>query len=142
MKVAHKEGLKSVKCIVKTNRITFFGCLYKDKVLFPDHSKVEDLIKMESPRNKQTLQNFIGLLSFLSNHIPNLSSQVACLCDLQKKDTTFIWPYDSLKQIVAVNIGLKYYDPFDENTFTKADASGCDLRSSQVQSGTPIVFCK
>ena len=148
MKVAQKEGLRlnSAKCIIKTNRITFFGCLYTDKVVFPDHSKVEDIKKMKSPTNKQTLQKFLGLLSFLSNHIPNLSSQAACLHDLQKKDASFIWlpehqsAFDNLKQIVAANIGLKYYDPSDENTFIEADASGCGLGSCLVQSGTPIAF--
>ena len=150
MKVTQKESLRlySTKCIIKTNRITFFGRLYTDKGMFPDHIKVDDIKKMESPTNKQTLQKFLGLLSFLSNHIPSFSSQTARLCDLQKKDATFIWlpehqaAFDNMKQIVYMeaNIGLKYYDPSNENTFIEADASGCGLGSCLVQSGTPIPF--
>ena len=141
MKVAQKEGLRinSAKCIIKMDRITFFGHLYTDKGMFPDHNKVEDIKKMESPTNKQTLQKFLGLLTFLFNHIPKLSSQADCLRDLQKKDASFIWlpehksAFNNLKEIVAANIGLIYYDPSDENTFIKADASGCGLGSCLVQ---------
>ena len=101
---------------------------------------------MKSPTNKQSLQKFLGFLSFLLNYIPNLSSQAACLCGLQKKDATFIWlpehqaAFDNLKQIVAANIGLKYYDTSDENTFIEADTSGRGLGSCLVQLGTPIAF--
>ena len=148
MKVAEKEGLRlnSAKCVIKTNRISFFGRLYTDKGVFPDPSKVEDVVNMEVPTNKQELQTFLGLLSFLSCHIPNLSSQAACLRDLNKKDTVFIWTtehqmaFDNLKQSVATNIGLQYYSPSDDNTFIEVDASGRGLGSCLIQSGTPVAF--
>ena len=94
---------------------------------------------MENPTNKQTLQKFLSLLSLLLSHIPSISSQAACLYDLQKKVTTFLWlpehqaTFDNLKQIVAANIGLKYYNPSDENIFIEADASGCSFGSCLVQ---------
>nr|XP_039263214.1 uncharacterized protein K02A2.6-like [Styela clava] len=101
MEVARKEGL----------------IIYTDKGVFSDPKKVEDIIEMPTPRDKQELQKFMGMATFLACHLPNLSEKSAILRDLLKKDISFQWDrdhqkvFDEVKEMVASNFGLQYYDP-------------------------------
>ncbi len=146
-KVARKEGLmlNSEKCIIKTNRIAFFGRMYTDEGVFPDPKKVEDIISMPTPQDKQDLQRFLGMATFLSSHVPQFSSRTATLRDLLKGDTPFDWSedhqhaFEQIKQCMASNVGLKYYDPSCEVNL-EVDASMKGLGAALVQKEGPVVF--
>ena len=71
------------------NKISFFGRIFTDKGVFPDPKKVEDIAKMPTPQDKQELQKFIGMATFLACHLPNFSEKSATLRDLLKKDISF-----------------------------------------------------
>lgn len=90
-KIARKEGimLNSSKCVIKTNQINFFGRLYTDHGILPDPKKIEDITNRSTPADKQDLQRFIGMATFLSNHIPNFSTHTAILRDLLKAEVPF-----------------------------------------------------
>lgn len=147
LNVARDEGLmlNSAKCTIKSNRITFFGRVYSDKGVSPDPAKVEDIVNMPNPQDKQDIQRFMGMVTFLSTHIPNLSSHTAALRDLIKKDSVFVWEeshqraFDDLKNLVASNISLKYFNPSVETTI-EVDASMKGLGATLIQNGAPVAF--
>ena len=147
MNVARNEGLvfNSAKCKIKAKEITFFGRKYTDKGVFPDPNKIKDIINMATPQTKDELQTFLGMITFLSNHIPNSSQETAILRDLLKTNVPFDWSEDhqecfkNLKQLVAKSIGLKYFDHRQE-TELEVDASIKGLGVSLTQGGHPIAF--
>lgn len=147
MDTAREEGLvfNSAKCQIKVKEITFFGRKYTDKGVFPDPDKVQDIINMQTPQNKDELQRFLGMLTFLSNHLPNISHHTATLRDLIKTGTPFEWSEDhqetftKLKQLVGHNIGLTYFNP-QEKTTLEVDASLKGLGAVLVQNNMPTAF--
>ena len=80
MKVAAEEGLvfNSKKCIIKTDRIAFFGEIYSNTGVSPDPAKVEDLQMMPTPQDKEDLHRFIGMITYLASYIQSLRN----LCNL------------------------------------------------------------
>ena len=147
MDTARKDGLvfNSEKCNIKTDKITFFGRQYTDKGVYPDPEKVKDVIEMPTPQNKSELQTFLGMITFLSNHLPNASAKTAILRDLIKDNVPYEWSEDHeqafnvVKRLVSTNIGLKYFDP-RENACLEVDASIKGLGAVLTQNGLPTAF--
>ena len=68
MQVAKEDGLvfNSKKCAIKTNEIVYFGSVYGKDGIKPDPSKIEDIRKMPTPRDREDMQRFIGLMNYLA----------------------------------------------------------------------------
>ena len=146
-RIAREEGLmlNSKKCVIKTNQITFFGRLYTDRGVFPDPKKVDDVVQMPVPNNKQDLQRFLGMATYLAGHVPNFSSHTKTLRDLMKEDTPFIWSgdqqhcFDDIKTRIASSIGLQYYDAKLDVTL-EVDASMKGLGAALLQKNGPVAL--
>ena len=75
MKVAREHGLVlNKRCEVKSNSVKFFGCVYDKHGAHPDPSKASAIEEMPAPQNKGELQSFLGMVTYLSPFIPQLSS--------------------------------------------------------------------
>ena len=92
MQIAHKYNLvfNPQKTHVKAQALNFFGCLYDANGVHPDPGKVDAIHTLPVPTNVTKLQDFLGLVTYLSPFIPGLSTLTAPLCELLKKDTYFI----------------------------------------------------
>ena len=80
---------KSQNCAVKTPHIMFFGMVYDRNGVRPDPSKVYDIKSLEDPQTKAELQDFLGMVTYLSLFILQLSKHTANLHMLLKKDAEF-----------------------------------------------------
>ena len=91
MRVAHKYNLvfNPQKTHVKAQAINFFGCLYNTNGVHLDPGKVNAVHALPAPTNVTELQEFLGLVTYLSPFIPGLSTLTAPLRELLKKDTDF-----------------------------------------------------
>ena len=56
----------------------------------PDPEKVEAIKKIEAPINKQWLQSFIGMVTYLGQFLQNVSD-MACNMRKLKKNALFQW---------------------------------------------------
>ena len=99
---AHLQDLMHIACkydlvfnphkiYVKAQAINFFGCLYDANGVHPDPGKVNTIHALQAPMNVTKLQEFLGLVTYLSPFIPGLSTLTAPLRELLKKDTDVIW---------------------------------------------------
>ena len=81
MRTACEHGLvfNGEKCEVKKDSVTFFGTVYDANGAHPDPKKVDAIHKMPPPDNKQQLQHFLGMVTYLSPFIPSLSTHTAPL---------------------------------------------------------------
>ena len=119
MHVAHKYGLvfNPQKTHVKAPAVNFFGCLYDADSIHPDLDKVNAIHTLPVPTNVTKLQEFLGMVMYLSSFIPGLSALTAPLHELLKKDTDFTWNpiYDAafqcVKDAVISDTTLRYFDP-------------------------------
>ena len=150
LNVARKEGLQlnSARCGIKASEITFFGRKYTSNGLFPDPQKVEDIIQIPIPADKQDLQRFLGMVNFITPHLTHLSQLTSPLCDLLKELTPWPWDdghqtiFEKVKQLVSTNICQQYYDP-NEEVQLEVDASIKGLGATLVQNSKPVAFaCK
>ena len=93
MQIACKYDLvfNPQKTHVKAQAINFFGCLYDVDGVHPDLGKVNAIHALPAPTNVTELQEFLGLVTYLSPSIPGLSTLTAPLCELLNKDADFTW---------------------------------------------------
>ena len=81
MQIAHKYNLvfNPQKTHVKAQAINFFGCLYDANGIHSDPGKVDAVHALPAPTNITKLQEFLGLVTYLSPFIPGLSTLTAPL---------------------------------------------------------------
>ena len=67
------------KTHMKAQAVNFFGCLYNANGVHPDLGKVNAVHALPAPSNVTELQEFLGLVTYLSPFIPGLSTLTAPL---------------------------------------------------------------
>ena len=75
MNVCQKEGLvlNSKKLELRRERVTFFRAEYSKDGMHPDPKKIQGIVEMSTPQDKQQLQSFLGMVNYMGTFIPNLS---------------------------------------------------------------------
>ena len=138
-------GVNPQKTHVKAQAIKFFGCLYDTKGVHPDLGKVNAVHALPAPTNITELQEFLGLVTYLSPLIPGLSILTAPLQELLKKDTDFIWnctyntAFEQIKEAIIRDTTLRYFNPSLPMTI-QVNASQVGLGAALLQIGKPIAF--
>ena len=100
---------------------------------------------MPAPTNVTELQEFLGLVTYLSPFIPGLSTLTAPLRELLKKDTDFSWnhtygiAFEQVKEAVVSDTTLRYFNPSLPVTI-QVDASQVGLGAALLQNGKPVAF--
>ena len=147
MDVANDKGLmfNSEKTAVKAPQITFFGTVYDKEGAHPDPRKVEAIQQLKPPESKQQLHEFLGMATYLSPFIENLSAHTADLRELLKKDSDFSWSashqraFEKVKSLICTKTTLSYFDPAKE-TVIQVDASLKGIGAVLLQDGKPIAY--
>ena len=102
---------------MKGKAVNFFGCLYGVNGVHLDLGKVNAIHTLPAPTKVNELQEFLGLVMYLSPFIPRLSSLTAPLHELLEKDTDFTWnctynaAFQHVKEAIISNTTLRYFDP-------------------------------
>ena len=147
MRIAHKYDLvfNPQKTHMKAQAINFFGCLYNANGVHPDLGKVDIVHALPGPTNITELQEFLGLVTYLSSFIPGLSTLTTPLQELLKKDSDFIWnctydtTFEQIKEAIISDTILRYFDPSLPMTI-QVDASKVGLGAALLQNGKPVAF--
>ena len=147
LEVANSSGLvfNSAKCVIKQKSISFFDNIYSAEGVSPDPSKVQDIHEMPVPQDKEDLQRFLGLMTYMGCFIRNLSQRASILRDLLKKDVPFEWAEDhqvvfnELKAAITHEARVVYYDVKKPITL-EVDASMKGLGAALVQEEKPVAF--
>ena len=123
---------------MKAQAVNFFGCLYDAHGVHPDPGKVNAVQALPVPTNITELQEFLGLVTYISPFIPGLSALTAPLHELLKKDTDFTWnctynaAFQHVKEAVVSDTILRYFDPSLPMTI-QVDASQVGLGAALLQ---------
>lgn len=140
MNIASRNGLvfNSSKCLIKESSVSFFGLIYGIDGIKPDPDRIRDLQDIPPPRDKKELQQFLGLMTFLSPFIPNLADKASMLRDLLKEDSMFMWEphhqscFDGMKHLVTSRSSLQYFN-VSKTPILQTDASLLGLGAALLQ---------
>ena len=121
---AKETGLvfNSDKCTIRQPEISFFGNIYSKDGIRPDPAKVHDIQNMPVPQDKEDLQRFLGMMTYLATFIPNFIEESQPLRDLLKKKVPFEMSEDHLhcfqkfKTAISAKSCVKYIDPAKPTT--------------------------
>ena len=109
--------LNSKKCKYGKSEVNYMGHVIGVDGVKPDSSKVNDLLKLETPSDKKGIERLLGVVNYLTKFIPNASSLTETLRKLLVKDVEFCWEFeqqhalDKILKVLTSEPVLKYYDP-------------------------------
>ncbi|XP_052131635.1 uncharacterized protein K02A2.6-like [Frankliniella occidentalis] len=115
----HNAGLRirPNKCLFRTDAVVFLGFRVDIKGIHPVKDKVDAIRHFPSPRDKQQLQSFLGLVNFYDRYFPDKATRFEPLYRLLNKDTPWSWTEEHetavkyVKDILLSDQVLDYYDP-------------------------------
>ena len=137
--------LKKEKCHVKKNQTKYLGHIITELGMKADPFKVEAIVNMETPNNKQAVQRLLGMVNWLGRFIPNTSIITEPLRCLLKKEVEFHWQdsqqkaFERIKQALISSSVLKYFN-VDEETTISVDASKTGLGAVLLQNSQPVAY--
>ena len=144
---AREKGLKlnPTKVKLRCSSVPFIGHLLTDKGLAPNPEKTAAIVNMPTPTNVRALQEFLGMVQYLSKFLPSLSKVTEPLRQLEHKNTEWCWlethdkAISKLKQMICEAPVLKYFDP-NKSVTVQCDASEGGLGYSLLQEGQPVAY--
>ena len=141
--------LKSVKCFFLLKEVEYLGHKISAKGLQPSTEKVQAIMEAPQPTNVTQLKSFLGMLNYYGKFLPNLSTCLAHLYGLLKRNSRWTWgpeqkeAFQKAKSLLTSSKVLTHYDP------TKPLTLACDaspygvgaVLSHQLEAGEhPISF--
>ncbi|KAK2727377.1 hypothetical protein QYM36_008013 [Artemia franciscana] len=128
LKRAREKGVRfnQEKCTFGMEQVKYSGHIISKEGIKPDPEKLNAIKKMPSPTTKEELQTLLGMLNFLSQYIPSLSSRNKTLRDLIQ-EVEFEWKphheecFSAIKQSITDN--LAFFDHSSRTVDLKVDAS-------------------
>ncbi|GBO26224.1 Retrovirus-related Pol polyprotein from transposon 17.6 [Araneus ventricosus] len=110
-----------------------------------DKSKLEPILSMSKPEDRQSLHRYLVMINYLSKFLPNLSTLIAPLRELFKNNTVWLLDpsydkiFDQVKEQLTKSPVLAFFDPRIESEIV-VDASPFGLGAVLQQRGKPIAF--
>lgn len=133
------------KCKIAITELNYLGHRINSEGIHMDESKIEAITNMAEPKDKKSLQQFLGLITYVSKFIPKLSEHTAPLRALLKKNVAFVWSneqqvkFDLLKKLLVSKPVLQFFDMKKPVTIT-VDSSSYALGASLLQNNLPVAY--
>ena len=136
--------LNKAKCVFAKPEVDYVGHKLTGEGLKPTDQRIEAIVKMREPENQSELQTILGMLSYVSKFIPDLSELNAPLRDL-KKQTEWNWTteaqeaFKKIKTVLTSTKVLRYYDVKKPAILT-VDASMRGLGAAIIQADGVVTY--
>ena len=133
------------KCQFYMSEVKYIGHIISKDGMKPDPSKISDIENMPTPQSKKDVQRLLGMVTYLSKYIPNLSSITQPMRQLLHKCNEFIWTFEQdtafkkIKQILTSAPVLAFYD-VNKDVELHCDASSEGLGVCLIQDGRPVAY--
>lgn len=151
-KTARDSGLKldKAKCHFGKTEIWYFGHFVGADGLRPDDERVKSITQMPSPSNVAELKQILGVVNYMGNFLPSLSSELHPITLLLRKESVWVWgkaqekAFERVKAKIVSAPALAYCDA-NRNTVISADAISYGLGAALLQEYKgelkPVAFC-
>ena len=137
--------LNKKKLKFKLDSVTYMGHVIGKEGVKPDPEKIRAIINMERPVDVQAVQRLLGMVTYLSKFLPQLSSVCEPLRRLTDHDAVFEWlpqhddAFTEVKQLLTKAPILRYYD-VTKPVEIESDSSSVGLGAVISQEGRPIAY--
>ena len=136
-----KLNIKKLK--FKQAEVQFMGHLLTREGTKPDKTKVDGIVSMPEPKDKKSVQRYLGMLNYLNKFCKNLSEHCKPLRDYvhdkenwsEAQSNAFL----KSKELLTSAPTLRYYDVNSPCT-VQVDASDYGLGACIMQGGQPIAY--
>ena len=99
--------LNKSKCYFLRPRIKYLGYIIDEEGLRPTAEKVKAISEAPEPKNAAELRSFLGMINYYGRFLPNMSTQLAPLYHLLRKDVQWSWTNEQNKAIEAAKKALQ-----------------------------------
>ena len=112
--------LNKTKCVLMASSVTYLGHRIDQYGLHPLVDKVRAVQEAPEPHNVTELKSYLGILSYYSKFLPNLSSTLAPLYQLLCVSSRWRWTakereaFKASKQLLTSSKVLTHFDPSEE----------------------------
>lgn len=120
--------LKRAKCLFMNEEVMFLGHKVDATGLHPVQEKVQAIKEAPTPSNVTELKAYLGLLNYYNKFLPKLSTVLAPVHKLLKKETKWKWgeaqqaAFEKSKEMMQSAEVLVHYDP-EKDIVLSCDAS-------------------
>ncbi|KAL9974674.1 hypothetical protein ACROYT_G011737 [Oculina patagonica] len=144
---AREKGvkLKKQKCEIKIPEVVYIGDKITKDGIKPDESKIEAILNLPSPQNKKDVERLLGMVTYLSKFIPNMSTLTEPLRVLLKQEVQWQWEeqqekaLNEIKKVLTSKPVLSYYD-VNKPVKLSVDASQSGLGAVLLQDNQPVAY--
>lgn len=125
--------------------VKFFGHILTPEGVKPDPDKIRSIVQMSRPTNVTAVLRFLGMITYLANYLPKLSTVAEPLRKLTIKNAPFEWSgeqqlaFDRLKTMVTQAPVLKYFN-VRKDVVIQCDSSSTGLGAVLLQNGLPVCY--
>lgn len=141
----HNCKLNREKVKLCQTSVKFFGHVLTSEGLRPDQDKTSAISKMTTPRSREELLRFLGMVTYLSRYLKKLSSEVENLRRLTRDDVDWNWTAVEEKEFLNIktkvmNIQKQKYFNVNEPVTLECDASATGLGAALYQDDQVVGF--
>ena len=83
--------LKWKKCQLYAKEIECLGHMIDDNGIHTDTDKMDKIRNWKTPRNYNEVQRFVGMVNYVSNFLPNVTTYTGPLMSMTKNGAPFFW---------------------------------------------------
>ena len=89
----HSYGIKVCldKCKFMQKSVEYLGHKVNADGLHPTTAKIKAVVEAPTPKNLSELKSYLGLLNYYGRFLPNLSTMIHPLNQLQSKSQKWVW---------------------------------------------------
>ena len=137
--------LNKAKIQFKKKEVSFFGHSWNTTGISPDPKKVQSIMDMKFPEDKETMQSFLGLINFLHRYSKNLAKFCTPLRELTQKNGHYTVTeehrsaFREIKAEFAQKIVLPYFST-EKKCVLQVDASKKRFGAVLIQDENPVYY--
>ena len=141
----HRVKFNGKKFKFRVSEVKYLGNIISANGLKADPSKIQAITEYPQPSDKSDLSRFFGMVNYLGQFIPNLSTMSSPLRNLLRKDVQWQWSqsqndaFQKIKSALAQSPVLQFINVHKPVTI-QCDASSCGIGACLMQDGHPIAF--
>ena len=104
------------KCKFYEDEVKFLGKIVDSEGVRLDPATTEAIVKMPEPDDKSKLRSFLGHMSYIGKHCPDMRKARSSLDELLKPDEKFVWnhkhrkSFEKCKNLAGNSARLTHFD--------------------------------